>query len=89
MRTRGRRRRRRRRCRRRRPRRGCARDTGRVARTSSPGAARAARDGRVRGGQIVRGGGATRGGGFGWSAGHFGALWCGRRIRTLTIEHPP
>ena len=60
-RTRGRCRRRRRRCRRRRPRRGCARDTGRVARTSSPGAARAARDGRVRGGRIVRGGGATRG----------------------------
>ena len=31
------------------PRRGCARGTGRVGRTSSPGVARAARDGRVHG----------------------------------------
>ena len=74
MRTRVRRRRRRRRCRRRRPRKGCVRGMGRVARTSSPGAAHAARDGRVRGGRIARGGGATRGGDFGRSAGRCGWL---------------
>ena len=55
-RTRGRCRRRRRRCRRRRPHRGCARDTGRAARTSSPGVVRAAHAARRRGGRpLMRG----------------------------------
>ena len=54
-RTRGRCRRRRRRCRRRRPHRGCARDTGRAAGTSSPGVVRAALAARWRGGRPARG----------------------------------
>ena len=53
--------------------------------------------GGSRGWELSRGsgGGSLRGSRDGWARGffprpmHFGALWCGRRRRPLTIEYPP